>query len=53
MLRRAPSLTRYAMSKERNFTFTKAWASPYFGSSVLNPVGAVLKKRTRKNPLEE
>jgi len=53
MLKRPPNLTKYALSKERNLCYTKAWNSVYFGGSVTNPLGAVAKKRNRKNPTEE
>lgn len=53
MLRRSPDLRRYGLSKERNYTFTSAWSSSIFGGSVMNPVGAYGKRRTRRNPLEE
>lgn len=53
MLRRMPNMSNYGQSKERQTTFTRAWASANFGGSVMNPVGAPLKKRNRRNPLEE
>lgn len=53
MLRRGPSLKRYQLSNERNYTFNSAWSSVYFGGSVLNPLGAYGKRRNRHNPLEK
>ena len=53
MLSRAPDLRRYGLSKERNATFVRAWANSNFGGSVLNPLGAIGKRRNRQNPLRE
>jgi len=53
MLRRSPDLRRYGLSKERNYTFTSAWSSSIFGGSVMYPLGAYGKRRTRRNPLED
>lgn len=53
MLRRCPDLRRYGLSKERTSTFTYAWGNSQFGGSVLAPLGAYGKRRSRTNPLEE
>ena len=53
MLRRMPNLKRYMHGKERSVNFTKAWANPVFGGSVLQPLGVFKKKRTRTNTLEQ
>jgi len=53
MIKRMPTLTKYMASKTNSLTYTKSWASTVFGGSVLNPLGARMKKRTRTNPLSE
>lgn len=53
MLKRMPNMKSYALSTGRCMTFTKAWANPIFGGTVFLPLGAIGKKRNRKNLLEE
>jgi len=53
MLRTKPNMNRYWLNKERGATFSRAWASTYYGGSVLNPLGAISKRRSRHNPLRE
>ena len=53
MIKRSPNLLKYKHTKEKQLTLARAWGSNVFGGSVLNPLGALKKKRTRKNPLEQ
>ena len=53
MLKKMPDLSKYRHSKANALTFTKAWANPCFGGSVLNAVGTKTKPKSRKNQLQE
>jgi hypothetical protein len=53
MINRVPNLINYRHTKEKQLTLARAYTSVYFGGSVLLPLGAVKKYRTRKNPLAQ
>ena len=53
MINKMPTVSNYSKNKSRILNISKAWASPYFGGSVLKPLGAINKKRTRNNGLEQ
>lgn len=53
MIRRPIKYSNYCLSKERTFTFTKAWANPMYGGSCLSGLRAKGKKDLRKNPLND
>jgi len=53
MLNSSPNLLKYSNSPDNVKTFTRAIADPYFGSSVLLPVGKYGGRRDKKNPLQE
>jgi len=53
MLKKMPNLTRYKHSKTNVLNVTKAWRSLQFGGSVFTPLGAIKKKRSRNNTLQQ
>jgi hypothetical protein len=53
MLALKPNMKDYNADSLRVLNFTKAWASPVFGGSVLGPLGIYKGKRTRYNVLDQ
>jgi len=51
MMKKMPNLTRYQHNKTHALNVAKAWRSTVFGGSVLGPLGAIKKKRSRNNTL--
>ena len=53
MISSKPNLKKYNKNKDSIKTLERAIASPLFGGSVLNAIGAPKGKRTKTNPLRD